>query len=209
MSTASPPRPTESETGVLYRMTVGTYHEMIRLGLVTRADRVVLLDGLMVKTMSKGPRHASTTRRAFELLRSRLPAGWFAIKEDPITLANGPDGDSEPEPDVAVVAGSPGDFDERHPTPGEIVLVVEVADSSLPGDRRALRRYAWAGLPTAWIVNLGDDTIEVYTEPTRSGPAPGYSRREVKRPGDTIEVVVGGAARATLGVSEILGPAQG
>ncbi|MBX6314641.1 MAG: Uma2 family endonuclease [Isosphaeraceae bacterium] len=120
--------------------------------------------------MTKSPRHSTVAHRIFTRLLALLPAGWHLRKEAPVELPAGPAGDSAPEPDVAVVRGTNEDYGNHHPGPDDTRLVVEVAADAraVARDRRGLARDAWAGIPTAWIVNLAEETIEVYTEP--SGP---------------------------------------
>src|SRR5262249_9057995 len=148
--------------GELHRISLDVYHSMGELGLLLPDDRVELLDGLLVKKMTKGPRHVTVTNRIFSLVLERRPVGWFPRKEDPVELPAGPEGDSAPEPDVAIIAGVPDDYKMRHPGPDEVALVVEVAASPdmLARDRKGLARYAWAGLPVAWIVYLVNETVE-------------------------------------------------
>src|SRR3954466_10338304 len=100
MQTAGP------SLGELDRISLDVYRSMGDLGLLLPDDRVELLDGLLVKKMTRGPRHVTATNRLVKHLDTHLPAGWSARKEDPIELPGGPAGaDSAPEPDVAVVRG--------------------------------------------------------------------------------------------------------
>jgi Uma2 family endonuclease len=202
IQTLSPP--TESTSPELHRLDLQTYHEMIRQGLLKSSDRVVLLDGLMVKKMPKGPRHVAATMRINSHLDRSLPPGWHVRKEDPVSLPRGPEGDSEPEPDVTVVRGTPADYEDRHPGPEDIVAIIEVADSSLLEDRRALRRFAWAGIPTVWIVNLRSDNVEVYTTPRVDGNPP-YSDSVIRGAGEEVSIKdADGLPLVTMSVDEIL-----
>ena len=123
-------------------ISVRTYHWMQRQGLV--APRAELIRGVIVEKMSKSPKHTSLTRRITRLLRQFAGSRYFVMKEDPLTLS-----DSEPEPDVAVVAGQEEDYDEQHPATA--LLAVEVSVSSESGDREmlsispgpALQRSGW------------------------------------------------------------------
>src|SRR5262249_58498297 len=119
-------RPTgETPPDGLYRLSLDRYHRMAELDILTPRDRVVLLDGLLVKKMTKGSPHATATRKLVKALEVVVPPGWLAIKEDPISIPGGPEGtDSEPEPDVAVVRGSIDDYADHHPGPGDVALVV-------------------------------------------------------------------------------------
>ena len=189
----------------LQRISLEIYREMIDLGLILPTDRVELLDGFLVKKMPKYPRHASVTRRLAAFFEARLPRGGITIKEDPIELPAPLEGDSSPEPDVTIVTGTPEDYERRHPGPGDIVLVVEVAGDArmLVRDRAGLERYARAGLPMVWIVNLADDTVEIYTKPSGMVANPEYGACEVKGVGDVAEVTLGGTVVA-IAVADIV-----
>jgi len=177
----------------LHRITIDQYHHLIATGFFGPSDRLVLLDGLLVNKMPKGPRHSTACGAGFTIITAALPADWSVRKEEPLALAGGPAGyGSVPEPDLAVVAGRDGCYLKHHPGPVDIALVVEFADSHLPEERRALARYAWAGIPVAWIVNLANDTVEVYTDPWRPAPAPRYRERAMRRPGDSLTFTLPG-----------------
>ena len=196
-STATPDRP-------LHRLSIATYNRMGELGLIDPADRVELLDGLLVRKMTKGPRHVTATHRAFKLLLARLPEGWHPRVEAPVELPRGPDGDSSPEPDLVVVRGDDGLYNHRHPGPVDIVLAVQVADSSLRIDRKGLRRYGWAGVPMVWIVDLRNGTVEIYSGPTGPADDPGYAQKVTKGPDDVPELPLDGLVLGGLRVADLL-----
>ena len=137
MSLAQPPLspilqvPPSVPTDSIWPLSVRHYHEMIRSGILTAGDPVELLEGLLVVKMAKNPRHTAATQAVRRAVERLLPAGWHVRARDPITLA-----DSEPEPDVAVVRGGPERYEDRHPGPRDVGLVIETADASLERDRR-------------------------------------------------------------------------
>ncbi|MBY0512651.1 MAG: Uma2 family endonuclease, partial [Gemmataceae bacterium] len=152
------PRSTFPELWPLRRWSVADYHAMIRAGILGEGEPVELLDGYLVRKMSRGPAHDC----ALDLLRAALagliPAGTYPRSQQAITLA-----ETEPEPDYAVVRGGPRVFATRHPGGPEVRLVVEVADSSLTLDRGPKAElYAAAGIPVYWVVDIPDAQIEVY-----------------------------------------------
>jgi Uma2 family endonuclease len=158
----------------LHRFTVKQYHEMIRLGVLTENDRVELIEGWVIDKMPQHPAHAGATSVLQRELTARVPAGWVVRVQFPVTL-----GDSEPEPDLAVVRGPEERYFAAHPTIEDIALVVEVADSSLDQDRtHKLGVYAAARVPIYWVVNLLEFTVECYTEP-RGSARPNYAVRQV------------------------------
>ena len=189
----------------LYRLSLDLYHRMGEIGLLAPDDRVVLLDGLLVKKMTKRPHHSTASRRGMKCLEAVIPRGWHVRIEQPISLTGGPEGaDSEPEPDLAIVRGGDEMYIERHPAPAEIALLVEIADSSLAHDRAGLARYAWAGIPCVWIVNLMARTIEVYSGP--SGPAinPTYAQRSDHGLGEALTIVINGTHQGRAAVRDFL-----
>ncbi len=122
-----------------YRMTLDQYDRAVDGSILGPDDSVVLLDGLLVAKMGRHPPHVTVTQKTWQALVRVLPDGWYVRKEYPLAIPEGPTGhDSEPEPDLAVVRGDVDDYEERHPRPENMALVVEVADSSLREDRQAL-----------------------------------------------------------------------
>ncbi len=191
-----PPAPAES----LVRLTVEQYHEMARQGIFSDDDRVELLEGLLVRKMTVSPAHHLATARVQDVLRKYIPLGYFVASPASVTLAT-----SEPEPDAMVVRGVREDYAERHPGHGDVVLIVEVADSSLRGDRRFKKAiYAKAALPVYWIVNLIDRQIEVYSEPTGPAERPDYrDRRDYAETGE-LPLVIDGREIARIPVREVI-----
>ena len=125
-------------------------------------------------------------------------ASYFVTAAKPIRL---PRQASEPEPDRCVVRGAIRDYENRHPGPDDIALVVEVADSSLAGDRQmATQVYGPAGILVYWIVNLVQRQVEVYTSP---GPQ-GYGSCVIFTEGQSIPVVIDGQPCGHLAVADIL-----
>ncbi len=156
-----PPAPTALEPP-LFRLSVDQYHEMTRHGILTEDDEVELLDGLLVAKMTKNTAHHVAKLLVQSALAKVIPEGWYVDSQDAITLAT-----SEPEPDAMVVRGQPRDYLAHHPLPGDLALVVEVADSSLHHDRGFKKAiYAASAIPVYWIINLVDRRVEVYTDPT-------------------------------------------
>jgi len=141
--------------------TVDEYHQMIETGILDD-DRVELLEGQIIEMSPQIPLHAATTQSASDYLRSLL-AGRVTIRiQSPITLRP----NSEPEPDIAVVRLDPGRYCDHHPTPNEIFLVVEVANTSLAKDRRQkVRAYASANIPEYWILDVIQRQVYVFRKP--------------------------------------------
>ncbi len=133
---------------------------MVAGGVFHPEARLELLDGEIYDMSPQTSRHATAIRLIEDALRAIFGRGFDVRAQLP--AAFGPD--SQPEPDVAVVEGSPRDYSDRHPTTA--ILVVEVSDSSLAYDRtQKLATYANCGIREYWIVNLVADRLEVYRDP--------------------------------------------
>ena len=143
-------------------LTVAQYHRFRDAGWMP--EKTELLEGIIIRKMTKSPRHSYLISILQQVLYARLPGGCLLRKEDPLTLA-----DSEPEPDLSIVRGELTDFRDAHPTSAE--LVVEVAISSLELDRAKAPIYARAGIPEYWIVRPDARCIEVHSEPSATGYA--------------------------------------
>lgn len=186
------------------RLSVDHYHAMIQAGILTDDDPIELLEGWLVVKMSKNPPHRVVTRLIRQALERLIAEGWYVDSQEPITTL-----DSEPEPDVTVVRGDTLDYLDRHPNPEEVALVVEVAEATLKRDRSTKKRiYARAGIEVYWLVNLVNQQIEVYTEPTQSGKQPDYKQHHIYHPGDMLPVILNGGEIGQIAVHELLPPKQ-
>jgi Uma2 family endonuclease len=179
-----------------YRFTREEYHRMGEAGLFV-GKRVELLDGAII-TMSpqRSPHAAAVTRAVYALIRV-LGSSFLVRSQLPIVL----DDWSEPEPDIAVCQPDPGVYMRAHPTPGQILLVVEVAASSLAYDRgQKAAAYAPSAIPTYWVVNLAQRHVQVLSEPDQA--AGRYTGSEIRTEGDNLSLPGG----ATVAVAEVLPP---
>ena len=182
------------------RFTVDEYHAMARAGILTEDDAIELLEGWLVHKMTKNPPHTATTRYTRAALEKCLPPGYFVDSQEPITLS-----DSEPEPDVFIVRGTMDDYTRIHPHAQDIVLVVEVADSSLEQDRSAKKRiYARDGIAVYWIANLVEGQIEVYTQPSGPVRSPDYGSKAVYHADDFVPVVINEKSIDLIKVADLL-----
>jgi Uma2 family endonuclease len=176
--------------------TVDDYHRLAEVGILGEDDRVELLDGQVVEMTPIGPEHAGCVDGLVRLLSRLVGESAIVRVQSPVIL--GPHW--EPQPDVALLRPRADGYRRAHPGPGDILLLIEVADASLGTDRELkLPRYAAAGIPEAWLVALERDVVEVHREP---GPA-GYREVQTLRRGDVLAVPVGGTSFA---VDDVLGP---
>ena len=184
----------------LWRMPRSRYDRLVEAGLLGKQDRVELLDGLLVVREPQGQRHATAVGLVRAALEKAFGRAYHLREEKPIAL----DERSEPEPDIAVVAGRIRDYATAHPS--RPVLVVEVADTSLALDRlRKAGLYARAGIPDYWVVNLIDDTLEVNREPVAAPDPPGewaYASARILRRSARVTPLA--APRARIRVAALL-----
>jgi Uma2 family endonuclease len=173
---------------------------MIDAGVFAEDENFELLEGLIIRKMTKHPPHWIASGNLRDLLIAlRLP-GFFVHAQDPVTTS-----DSEPEPDIALIRGSRRDYKGRNPDPKQAPFVVEVADSSLQKDRRWKKRiYARAGIPVYWIVNVIDRQIEVFTRPTGPAKKPDYADCQIVPADGEVTLVLDGSEVARLKVTDIL-----
>jgi len=184
----------------LRRFTVEEYHAMIEGGVFAEDENFELLEGLLVRKMTKHPPHWICTELVRNALQSLGLTGFFVHSQNPVTTS-----DSEPEPDVALVRGALRDYRGGNPDPSRVPLIVEVADSSIYRDRTWKKRiYARAGVAVYWIVDLIDQQIEVHTQPSGPCDEPDYSNCEVFAADGTLPVVVDGKVVGKLAVKDLL-----
>jgi Uma2 family endonuclease len=185
---------------LIWRLSVGQYHEMIRTGILTADDPVELLEGWLVYKMPKNPPHRISTRLAQQALEAVVPAGLYVDTQEPITL-----NDSEPEPDVMIVRGETRDYRNRHPGPEDVALIVEVADSTLERDRGVKRMiYARAGIAVYWIINVLERVLEVYYEPSGMTEDADYRQRRDYGLPDSVPVMIDGLEVGRVAVRDLL-----
>jgi len=206
MSTFTPPNEAAPAaaatvpTDLVWRLSVAQYHEMIAAGILTEDDPVELLEGLLVPKMPKNPAHSMATVALTRILSALAPSDWHVRVQEPITLQ-----DSEPEPDVAVVRGDPSRYQQHHPQPPDVALVVEVADASLRRDRTSKRQiYAQAGIPVYWIVNLAERRLEVHADPSGPGERSDYATYREYTLSEEVPVRIDGREVGRVRVREVV-----
>jgi Uma2 family endonuclease len=169
------------------RMTVEEYCRSLAQGEFGAVGSVELLEGRVVSKARHSLRHDGAVERIREVLATLVPGGWHLQVAQPILTP-----DSQPEPDVAIVADALDSHASRAPRGEEIALIVEAADTSLTLDRRLKGRvYARAGILNYWLLNLIDWQLEVYSGPSGPVEMPGYHEHRVYRGDDKVSIVIG------------------
>jgi Uma2 family endonuclease len=159
--------------------TLEMYHKLGELGIFDEDDRVELLDGQIVEMSPIGDAHAACVYRLTNLLARRTSGDVGVSTQSPVVL----DPRWEPQPDIAVLRRPGGSGGRWLPTAREVVLVIEVADTSLDRDRDLkIPRYAHAGIAETWLVDVNAHAITCYRDPR----ADGYADVVVVRRGGTL-----------------------
>jgi len=142
---------------------VHEYERMIEAGILTEDDRVELIGGEILEMSPIGSRHAACVKRLIKLLAARVGASVIISIQDPVVL----DDLSEPQPDAALLRPRPDFYEQEHPRPSDVLLLIEVSDTTLKFDRQIKAPlYARAGIEELWLVNLQDDEVEIYASPS-------------------------------------------
>ena len=200
------------------RFTVDEYDQMVASGLLEEDRRCELIEGLLVEKMPKSPLHTFVVKSVAKALaqctawgrqaesndggepaESRSLVAIDVRKEDPIRL---PKQVSEPEPDIAVVIGPDTRYVLSHPSAADVLMVIEVADSSLVKDRRMAAIYAAAGIPVYVLIDANARVMTRYSQPA----ADGYKTAETV---DAITLEIEGQTLGVVTRDEIFPPTDG
>lgn len=180
-----------------YQFNVAEFYRMADAGILTPDDSVELIEGEIIEMSPTGSRHAACVDRIVNKLLSRF-AGRDAIVrvQSPVRLSDF----SEPQPDAALLRARADFYSQAHPAPDDVLLLVEVSDSTAAYDKRVkVPLYARSGIVEVWIVDLTREKIEVYARPVGGS----YQQfAEVGRGESVTSATVPGLA---LAVEEIIG----
>jgi Uma2 family endonuclease len=145
-----------------HSFTVDEFERMGEAGIFPPAARLELIEGEIVEMSPIGSPHAACVKFLSRLFNELFGKDMLVGTQDPIRLNDF----SEPQPDVALLRWRDDFYRSAHPTPADVLLVVEVADTTVETDRKVkVPLYARAGIPEVWLVNIPDERIEVYSDP--------------------------------------------
>jgi Uma2 family endonuclease len=178
------------------KFTLEEYHRLGEMGFLGEDDRVELMDGEIIEMSPVGKKHNASINRNNRLLIRRLgDRAIVSVQNSVVILEN------EPLPDIAILQPNPTDYADRLATPEDILLMIEIADSSLAYDQEIKApKYARAGVQELWVVDLNDDMVWVYRNPSEKG----YLDLKAYQRGETITLLA--FSDITLAVNDILGP---
>ena len=188
--------PTKASAPTRRRFTVDEYYAMAKAGILTEQDRVELLDGDIIAMPPIGHWHADNVDIFTNWLPQALHGRAIVRVQGPLRLSDV----SEPEPDVMLLRSREGNYRSGHPRPSDVLLVIEVADTSVEYDKGAkLSAYARAGIAEVWIVVRKERRVEVYTGPGEGGYA------NVRRVGAEGKIAPGAFPDVELEVGKVVG----
>jgi Uma2 family endonuclease len=176
--------------------TVDEYYRMAQAGILTEDDRVELIEGEVIEMSPIGSRHAACVNRLNTLLNRLVGQQAIVSVQNPIYI----DEFSEPQPDIALLRLREDFYVGSHPTASDVLLVIEVADTSVEYDRKKkLPLYARAGIPEVWLANLPEDRFEIHTQPLNGK----YQSIVIVRRGESINSQT--IISLSIGVDDVLG----
>ncbi len=139
---------------------------MVESGLLSEEDRTELIDGEVVEMAPIGSRHAGHLKRLVSLLSKAVGDQAIISVQDPVRLGD----ESQPQPDLTLLEPREDFYASAHPTAENVLLLVEIAESSLDYDRSTkIPLYARHQIPVVWLLNLEDDAVEIYEQPDADG----------------------------------------
>jgi len=186
----------DTSIGVRKRFTTDEYEQMAAAGVLAEDDRIELIEGEIIEMSPLGPQHAACVTRLTELLYELRNRDVIIRVQDPVRLGDF----SAPQPDVVIVNRRDDRYAGGHPEPEDVLLLIEVSESSLTYDRNVkLPLYARGGIPEVWLVALLPQVVEVYRAPSEDG----YGEKRTLRRGQMIAPVH--LPEMELAVGEILG----
>lgn len=141
---------------------VDEYYRMFEASILSERDRLELIEGEIVEMSPIGSRHAAIVNKLNALIGQRIEKSAIISVQNPVRFSE----ILEPEPDLALLKPQEDFYSGAHPTPNDVLLLIEVADTSLDYDRAIkLPLYARAGILETWIVDLSKDTVELHARP--------------------------------------------
>ena len=183
-----------------HRFTVSDYHRMADAGIFDEDSRVELIRGQIIDMAAIGAPHFGMVNRLTRLLPASIAGRGVLSVQNPVRLDDG----SEPQPDVAILKPRADDYETATPGPGDVLLLIEVSDSTLRYDRNVkIPLYAESGVSECWLVDLAGRAVEVYRRPV------GGRYAEMRRVGPEGALDIEALPGAALAAGDLFRPAEG
>ena len=178
------------------RFRVDDFRKMTEAGILPEESGWEIIDGYLIDKMTIGSKHAGTVKRLNRKL-TNLPGDLVIVSvQDPIQI----DEYNAPEPDIALLKPREDFYAASHPTPEDVLLLIEVSDSTIEYDREIKKNiYAQAGIAEFWLVNLQENTVEIYSQPKNGN----FRLVRILEAGETLQSAA--IESLILQVDEILG----
>jgi Uma2 family endonuclease len=176
-------------------LTVEDYHKMGEAGILCEDDRVELIDGELIEMAPIGSDHAGKTIRLSTLLSSALAGRALISQQNPVHLG----AYSEPQPDITVLRYRDDFYEKSHPRPEDVLLLTEIADTTIRYDRDVkIPLYARHGIPEVWLIDLQQERVEIYRQPSSDG------YRQILRPAKTERIALALLPDVSLLIADLL-----
>ncbi len=178
------------------KFTITEFEQMAETGIIKDEDRFELIEGELIDMGKIGKRHASCVDRLNDLFRDKFGKGVLVRSQNPIQLGNY----SQPQPDLAILTRKNDYYETAHPTPEDIFLLVEVADTTIETDREIkIPLYAKHNILEVWLINLNREVVEVYSQSNLNS----YSKETILTKGQIISPI--SFPEININVDEIFG----
>jgi len=165
-------------------------------GIFKEGERVELIRGEIIQMSPIGTRHSAAVNRLVRLFTQHLGSRIILSPQNPVELDN----NSEPQPDIALLLPRQDFYEYRHPIPQDVLLLVEVADTTAKYDREVkIPLYAEDNITEVWLVDINEQCIEVYRQPSPDG----YQNVQKLGRGQTLSILA--FREVNIGVNEVLG----
>ena len=148
------------------KLSLTDFHRMGEAGILREDDRIELIYGELIEMAPIGSRHASYVSRLTHLLNEAVGSAAIVWTQNPVALPP----DSEPQPDIALLKPSGDFYRAALPGPADVLLIIEVADTTLAYDRNVkLPLYAQYRIPEVWLFDLQTESLSIYRHPSSQG----------------------------------------
>ncbi len=177
-----------------HRLTVSDYHKMGAAGILSEATRVELIEGALIDMAPIGIQHAGKIKRIIRLFAQAIGERAIIDAQNPVILDNY----SEPRPDITLLRSSPDFYETAHPRPEDVLLLIEVADTAVRYDREVkIPLYARSRIAEAWLLDLPQQQLEIYLEPSIDG------YRKILRPGPDERITLSQLPETMIQVADL------
>ena len=165
-----------------HRWTVAEYHRMAEVGLLNEDSRVELIDGEIIEMAPIGSQHGGKVNRFIHLFSKAFGNKAIIAAQNPVVLG----GYGEPQPDIAILRWREDYYEQGHPHAEDVLLIVEVSDSTLRYDRDIkIPLYAKNGIPEVWLLDIQNRQLEIHREPINGI----YQQRDCRRAGQIAPIL--------------------